>query len=228
MGRVLLTLALVGCASAPAPPAPPAGPTSRIEPARVIVSRTPQDVAARPPEGVPHAVVVRRNYRIEFGPYALEADPTDGGRIVRFSLDGRSVVVPREESPEAYGSSFWPSPQSDWQWPPPLELDRAAWTATVEGTSLILESGTNKKLGLSAKRRITAEPKRGAILIELSLANRGSAPRRVAPWQNTRVRPKGITFFPSSGPALEESSLKLEPAEGIVWFSHDPAAFTES
>jgi hypothetical protein len=177
---------------------------------------------------VPHAVVRRSNYRIEFGPYAIEIDPVDGARTVAFSLDGRSVVVPREESPEAYGSSFWTSPQSDWVWPPPLELDRRAWQVSIEGSLLVLRSDTNQKLGFSAEQRITAEPDRGAVVIEYTLVNRGTAPRRVAPWQNTRVRPGGLTFYPSTVSALPPSSLKLEPVRGIVWFAHDPATITES
>lgn len=175
-------------------------------------------------EGVPHEIVRRKNFVIGFGEHALEVDPADGGRIVGFSLHGQSVVVPREESPEAYGSSFWPSPQSDWNWPPPLALDKASWQATVEGKVLVLSSGTDEKLGLSAEQRIFAEPSRGGVVIEHIFRNRAATARRVAPWQNTRVRPRGLTFFPSPGPALPDSPLRLQPQNGIVWFSHDPAA----
>jgi len=203
--------ALGCCPPAPVPASPPA-------PAQASAS----------PEGWPRAVVRRENQRIEFGPYALEVDPTDGGRIIAFSLDGRSVVVPKEESPEAYGSSFWPSPQSDWRWPPPLAWDRRAWKVSVEDRSLVLESDQDPKLGLSARQRFTADLAHGAVAIEFTITNRGPAPRRVAPWQNTRVRPRGLTFYPSSAPTLPESSLKLEPARGIIWFSHDPAVFKQS
>jgi hypothetical protein len=201
------------CPPAPAPASPPA-------PALASASSSP--------EGTPRAVVRRENQLIEFGPYALEIDPTDGGRIVAFSLDGRNVVVPKEESPEAYGSSFWPSPQSDWRWPPPLEWDRRAWKVSVEDRSLVLQSGQAPKLGLSARQRFTADVAHGAVSIELTITNGGTAPRRVAPWQNTRVRPRGLTFYPSSGATLPDSSLKLEPVGGIIWFAHDPAAFKES
>jgi hypothetical protein len=42
------------------------------------------------------------------------------------------------------------------------------------------------------------------------------------------VRPNGVTFFPSTVPALPISTLKIAPVEGIVWFSHVPAAIKES
>jgi hypothetical protein len=182
----------------------------------------------RLPDGAPRTVVRQSNLLMEFGPYALEIDPTDGGRIVTFSLDGRSVVVPRSESPEAYGSSFWPSPQSDWRWPPPLALDRRAWHPTVEDRWLVLQSDVDPKLGLSGKQRITADLAHGSVSLELTLTNRGSAPRRVAPWQNTRVRPRGLTFYPSSERTLPTSSLELLPENGIIWFAHDPTVFQES
>jgi hypothetical protein len=210
-----------GCACPPVNPAAP--PMAEPAPA----PSAPVTVATSPVAGV-RSVVRQVNYLLEAGPYSLEVDPTDGAKIVAFSLEGRSVVVSREESPEAYGSSFWPSPQSDWQWPPPLELDRKPWKASTHGQWLVLESQTSQKLGLAATQRIALDAERGAARLEFVLTNRGSSPRRVAPWQNTRIRPRGLLFYPSSEPTLPESSLKLEPVDGIVWLQHDPAAFEQS
>jgi len=173
--------------------------------------------ATTPEQGVPRAIVRRHNYRIEFGRYALEVDPSAGGRIVEFSLDGRSVVLSRSESLNAYGSSFWPSPQSDWQWPPPPELDRAEWNVSLDAGRLLLESDTNAKLGLSAKQSLWADLARELVVIDHALTNRGSAPRKVAPWQNTRVKPGGLTFFPSDSPSLPPSTLELKPTNGVIW-----------
>jgi hypothetical protein len=183
--------------------------------------------APAPKEGGFREVVREKNYLVEFGPYAVEVDPNEGARIVAFSLDGRSVVVPRLESPEAYGTSFWPSPQRDWQWPPPVELDRRPWRVTGAGASLDLESETAPSLGISVAERITPDQAHGGVTLEYRITNRGTAPRGVAPWQNARVRPRGITFFPAADPSLPESSLKLAPEGGIIWFAHDPAAITE-
>ena len=206
-------------------PTPSPDPTLASSPAGVAAASTPAGAGRDP---VVERVVRRYNYAIEFGPYAVEVDPADGGRIAAFSLDGRSVVLPRDESPEAYGSSFWPSPQSDWGWPPPPALDKWAWKVTVDGSSLVLESRVDEKLGLSATQRIAADAARGAVDIAFTLHNHGSAARRVAPWQNTRVRPGGITFYPSAEPTLPHSTLKLAPTDGVVWFAHDPATMKES
>jgi hypothetical protein len=151
-------------------------------------------------------------------------DPTDGGRIVEFSLDGRSVVVPRDESPVAYGSSLWPSPQKAWTWPPPLELDLHAWKVETDGNALVLQSGVSEKLGLSARQRISVQADGRGVVLEVALQNRGIAPLEVAAWRNTRVRPGGLTFFPSKSSTLPQSELTLEPLEGVIWYRHDPTA----
>jgi hypothetical protein len=176
----------------------------------------------RAAEALPHAVVRRQNHRIEFGDLALEVDAVDGGRIVEFSLGGRSVVVPKGESAQAYGSSFWPSPQKDWDWPPPAELDALPWSVSIDGKALVLESEVSEKLGLAATQRIEALPDQQAVRVELTLHNRGAAARSVAGWQNTRTRPGGLTFYPSTSPALPPSAFELAPEAGIAWFDHDP------
>lgn len=184
-----------------------AGSASSVEPSEVA------DVV----EGLPRAV--EHGFRIENGAFALELDPTDGGRIVELSLAGRSAIVPRSESRRAYGSSFWPSPQSEWKWPPPPELDALPWQARIEGAAIVAESLTNRQYRLSASQRIEALPS-GAFVIDYRISNHSDAARDVAGWQNTRVRPRGLTFFPSSGPAYPESAFSLAPVDGVMWFAH--------
>jgi hypothetical protein len=167
-------------------------------------------------------------HRMELGPYAVEVDADDGGRIVEFSLDGKNALATREDSPVAYGTSFWPSPQSDWDWPPPPELDRLPWTAAVEKDTLVLASSTNAALGLDATARIRFDRANESLLILYTLSNRGSSPRRVAPWQNSRVRPGGLTFYPSNGPTLPPSTLELPLIDGVAWLLHDPKTMTEN
>jgi hypothetical protein len=164
------------------------------------------------------------HFRLELGSLAIEVDAKDGGRIVEFSLDGQNALVTRAESGAAYGSSFWPSPQSEWNWPPPVELDRDPWRATLTDRGVELTSGTSAALGLSAKQRIRLETAPPSASIEYTLHNHGTAARRVAPWQNSRVRPGGLTFYPSGDATLPHSALKLAPKDGVTFFAHDPAS----
>jgi hypothetical protein len=221
-GQACLLVAVLGGCTCHEPNAPATALTPNV------TATTGNGATSFANDGTPHAVVRRQNYRIGFGPYAVEVDPDDGGRIVEFSLDGRSVIVPSSESPEAYASSFWPSPQSAWSWPPPVEFDKLPWTVAVEGKSLKLTSGTSEKLGLSAQQRLTADPQHGALSIEFQIKNQGNSARKVAPWQNTRVRPKGITFYPSHDQTYAQSSLKLKPTDGITWYVHDPSQVKDS
>jgi len=208
------------CPLPPEPRPPPPVTSSPSPPAPVTVTATE--------DGVPKPVMRQENYRIEAGAYALEVSPSTGANIVEFSLDGRNVLASREDSPNAFGSTFYPSPQSDWQWPPPPEWDALPWTVAVHGRRLDLKSRAIEKTGLGATQSISLDGAKGAARIDYRIINHGSTPHRVAPWQNTRVRPKGLTFFPCSRPVLPQSSLKLEPNDGVIWFQHDPADFAES
>jgi hypothetical protein len=198
----------LGSSGASAGSAAVAETTAVVEPAP-----PPSALGKGLPRRVPHG------FRIEHGPLALELDPTDGGRIVELSLAGRSVVVPRSESVRAYGSSFWPSPQSDWKWPPPPELDALPWQARIDGPAIVAESLENREQRLSASQRIEALSS-GGFAIDYRIRNHSSTPRKLAGWQNTRVRPRGLTFFPSSSPSYPQSAFALAPQSGVMWFAH--------
>jgi len=164
-------------------------------------------------------------FRHQAGALAIEVDATDGGRVVEFSLDGENALAAKDTSPQ-YGSSFWPSPQRDWDWPPPIEFNLMPWRASHDGNTLVLESETNALLGLRAEQRWTPAP--SGISVEYRLRNEGIAPRAVAPWENSRVGPSGLTFFPCSEPTLAGSTLHLAPVHGVMWLEHDPATMREN
>ena len=186
------------------------------------------EASANPHRGSSQYVVRQRNVRLEFAPLAVEVDPADGGRIVELSYKGRSVIVPKDESPDGFGSSFWPSPQKDWNWPPPAEFDRLPWNVTADADGVTLESRIVPRTDLAARQRITAIPNLSALAIMYQITNHGKLPRTVAPWQVTRVRPKGITFYPSQEPSFADSTLKLAPSDGITWYQHVPADIDQS
>jgi hypothetical protein len=152
-------------------------------------------------------------------------DPSDGGRVVEFSLAGKNVLRARSES-DSYGSSFWTSPQADWGWPPPFELDAGVWASRVEGSELVLESATVAKLGLRVTQRVSVDRARSAVTFRYTILELGTLPRKVAPWQNTRVAPLGLTLYPSGGPLSPESTLSLDTSGEITFLRHDPARFT--
>lgn len=95
---------------------------------------------------------------------------------------------------------------------------------TLEPKVLVLESKGSETLGLQVKQRIVVEPETGSTLIDDEFINRGTVPRKVAPWQNMRVRPNGLTFYPANQPSYRfaENTLTLKPKNGVCWFLHAP------
>src|SRR5690606_12521329 len=58
------------------------------------------------------------------------AGPKHCGRIHALRVDGSDILHMDTSNATSYGSTFWPSPQAVWNWPPPVNLDgNGAWTA---------------------------------------------------------------------------------------------------
>lgn len=59
----------------------------------------------------------------------MVVDAAIGGRIMEFSCHGRNALV--TGGPQ-FGSTFWISPQSLWDWPPPVEIDSAPYAMWLD------------------------------------------------------------------------------------------------
>jgi hypothetical protein len=162
------------------------------------------------------------------GAHKLVIDPEDGGRTIELSFEGRNALIEKHDSPQAYGSSFWPSPQRDWDWPPPVELDRERWSAVVDGECLILESRANEKLGVRARQTIRQHETSGVVSFDYEIHNVSQRVRNVAPWQNTRVPPGGLTFFPTNADPHGHSTLTLDRSGDLGMLCHDRRRHTQS
>ena len=168
-------------------------------------------------------------YSFRFGDAHFAVDANLGGRIVRFALSGRNILTGAAVDPANFGSTFWSSPQSDWNWPPPPEIDSAPYAASIDDAVLSLSGATAAGLGLAVEKKFSADSKAGVVSAVYSIANRGSQARQVAPWEITRVAAGGLTFFPmgEGGPRKGPQDL-LSPTivNGVAWFAYDAAAIT--
>lgn len=166
-------------------------------------------------------------FRFAFGDTVFAVDAAQAGRIAEFSFGGRNVLT-SAQAPEQnnWGSTFWPSPQGDWGWPPPAEIDPGVYTPQVSKGSLLVSSAVAPGLGLAVSKRFTVDVARGAVHIEYGIVNRGSQPRSVAPWEISRVASGGLTFFPMGegqpwkGP---QEILPLQIADGVAWLASETA-----
>ncbi|HKP55648.1 MAG TPA: DUF4380 domain-containing protein [Polyangiales bacterium] len=161
-------------------------------------------------------------YVLEFGDVLFEIDPMLGGRITKCQIAGQNLLTGPDVDSVNFGSTFWPSPQARWNWPPVPEIDSQPYTGSVSGESVMLVSSVGQRAKVKVSKRFSARPSDGAIDIEYTLSNEDSAAVSWAPWEITRVAPRGITFFPT-GMASVNTQLPIMVQGATAWFQHDPS-----
>lgn len=173
---------------------------------------------------------VLRNNRcvIEFAESYFEVDPMVGGRIVSARSGTSESLTGPSVDPANYGSTFWTAPQADWsvdKWPPPPAIDNAPYTLSSDEVSCTLvgapiTGGSAAMNDLSVTKRFSADLAKGALVVDYTIKNQGTATKRLAPWEVTRVAPEGLTFFESeSDPVANGGTLPpITRAEGCTWF----------
>lgn len=158
-------------------------------------------------------------YVFESATFSLELDPTHGARITRLALSGQNLLSGPDVDALNYGSTFWPSPQERWSWPPVPELDSDAYSVQVEGDSLVCSSkpGMRAKVSVVKRLRVSAD---ALVDLEYSLKNEDSMPAAWAPWEITRVAAGGLSFFPT-GERVVNAQLPVMNQGGATWYRHD-------
>lgn len=167
------------------------------------------------------------SFVLEFGTTHFEVDPAKGARVTSFKLGSAELLTGPSANPTNYGSTFWTSPQSQWNWPPPAHLDDSPYTMSVDCTSIVGVSATVTFGSTSyvVTKRYTANVAKQAIDIAYSVKNTGAASISVAPWEITRVAPNGLTFFPS-GEVYTTTQLTNQDQNGITWMDYASAIGT--
>lgn len=144
--------------------------------------------------------------------------PQLGGRIVEFSRAGRNALVTRGP---ATGSTFWPSPQSVWDWPPLAALDEQAYSSEYSATEARLCSQVCEQTALQVIKRFMLRPQRLDILY--TMRNTGSTACQFAPWEITRVG-GGTTFYRSSIAPLAISTGAMQREFDCYWHEYEVTA----
>jgi hypothetical protein len=182
-------------------------------------------VSTNPAQSVPPLSHDGR-YVLEVGEVALEADPEAGGRITALRFGGRNLLTGPEVDAGNYGSTFWTSPQSQWEWPPLPEIDSAPYRAAVEGGALVMRGAVSPALGVAVEKHVSADRERRVLTLEYRVLNRGAAATRLAPWEITRVAPGGLTFYPKATGTFPPSNLTVHDVGGVTWFPYDAGSIT--
>jgi hypothetical protein len=151
----------------------------------------------------------------------LVVDPLVGGRVTSFRLGDFELLSGPAVDADNYGSTFWTSPQSDWGWPPPVEIDRGPYAVDLGEDTLTLTGAVHGGLGVRVVKRFSADRARRAFALEYEIVNESAKAQTYAPWEVTRVQAGGLTFFPIG--SLLSGELAVEERAGATWFAHAPA-----
>ena len=159
------------------------------------------------------------------GDVTMTIDVEKGGKILSFRYQDKEVLS-QSRWPESFGSTFWTSPQKEWNWPPVAEFDKAAYTLVEQSVDrLVISSPVSERLGMSVGKDFSIDAADGAFVVSYSIKNEGSEPRRVAPWEISRVKNEdGIIFFEASVDSIWPKGLmNFETAYGAAWYKTDEA-----
>ena len=160
-------------------------------------------------------------YIIKNGEVTMTID-VNGGKIMSYKY-GDAEVISQTRFPNSFGSTFWTSPQKEWNWPPVPEFDRNPYTVE-NGDKFIMTSQVSEKLKYRVTKTFTPNKKDQSIAVTYTIKNESDETRKVAPWEITRVPNDGIIFFDAPIEAITPAGLMdFKPASGLSWFQADEA-----
>lgn len=161
-------------------------------------------------------------YSLSVGHVTLTVDAQKGGKIVSYRYDDKEILS-QTKIPNSFGSTFWTSPQSEWNWPPVPEYDTKPFNAEVAGDKLILTGEKSKRFGYRVRKELTTDEKDNAIVITYTIINESGETRKVAPWEISRVPNGGILFFDAKEvtPANNMETMPFVYEKKAAWYTLD-------
>ena len=163
--------------------------------------------------------------KMKVGDVTMTVYPTKGGKIMSLKYKDQEVIS-QQTAPESFGSTFWTSPQKEWNWPPVQEFDKGAYQVEEGvGGSLVMTSEVSEKMKYRIRKEFAVDEKDNAIVVTYSIINESDETRQVAPWEITRVvNDGGVIFFDAPLDGITPAGLMSFKAEhGVVWYQPDEA-----
>ncbi len=175
---------------------------------------------------------VENGFEIKAGDVTMTVSAKEGGKIMSYKY-GDTEMLSQLKRPNQYGSTFWTSPQKEWNWPPVNEFDRGAYTdesasyKSVFGDkyeSLALSSQVARKLPYQIVKQYSPDPKGRFIRVSYTIVNKGNETRKVAPWEISRViaDEEGLIFFDAPVEGITPANLiPFKEEFGASWYNPD-------
>ena len=103
------------------------------------------------------------------GDVSMTIDVSAGGKILSYKYGDKEII---SQSPmrEAFGSTFWTSPQKEWNWPPVNEFDKMPYTVK-SSSPLVIESQVSPRLKYRVRKEFSTDAKDKAIVVTYSIVN---------------------------------------------------------
>lgn len=147
------------------------------------------------------------NYELKTadGHVTMVIDAANGARIMSLKWDTLEVIS-QNPAPNMYGSTFWTSPQKEWNWPPVREHDMGRYTVEQKDGKIIMTSGLSERFPLRIRKTFSVVDE-GYFAITYSITNEGTEERKVAPWEVTRVPGEGTIAFAAPADSIWPAGL---------------------
>ena len=161
-------------------------------------------------------------YSYVWGRRRLTVDLAHGARITSFGLGDQNLLTGPDVDMVNFGSTFWPSPQERWGWPPVPELDSEPYEVDATTDKMRFKSRPGTRAKVAVFKHIRADQREDCVDITYELVNNDSVAAKWAAWEITRVAAGGLSFFPT-GQRKVGTQLPVVDQGGVSWFQHDPA-----
>ena len=160
--------------------------------------------------------------QLKVGDVTMTIYPTKGAKIMSLKYKDQEIIS-QQTAPESFGSTFWTSPQKEWNWPPVQEFDKGVYQVEERDGHLIMTGEVSPKLKYRIRKEFAVDEKNNAIVITYSIINESDETRQVAPWEITRVvNDGGVIFFDAPLDGITPAGLMSFKAEhGAVWYHPD-------
>ena len=166
------------------------------------------------------------NYYLTVGNLTIMVESAYGARISSFTRNGNEFFY-TGSSIANRGTTFWPSPQSMWNYNPfPAVIDSDPYGVVLQNgdSLLVLTSGICPRTNSQVIKTICGNIADTSISVKYTLINKSGGPKSFAPWELTRVPANGLTVFPkaSSWVVSSQQNTVFPPAQEdtIVWVRH--------
>lgn len=156
---------------------------------------------------------------VSVGALVMTIDADRGARVLRFARDGQDVLLSSEVESHLYGSTFWTSPQADWNWPPIAAFDEDAYEVEIADEAAVFRSGPSNLLDVRVEKRFEPLAESRAIRVSYAIVNVSDDAVSYAPWEVTRVPAGGLTFFAEGNTVLDTSNLDVTSQNGHIWYA---------